>query len=695
VVAPHRRVATGPEIATRPVTPGSPSTIAATDDSVRSRFSASPPMQSMFRMWSSEPVVDLPFLNKLKRKSTDSPEPTSPRSQQSLKKWKLEHGEMAAFAQVAEVHPDPHRNMGSLYTPPDSGVPLHGSDALDAIVTDGPVALQGRSELVASTDGCRNAQPVVEATLPEQITPANTECDAAETPALEDVIEAQFNYEILLKHEELRLIEVELAKCQTALEQLRRCQLIPFPGAAGMSEDVSNGAGPALAPAPGYSRPQQPAPWGVTDGPYTRHFSKWLIQDSYFDPEAATWRPVRTRQTRAVPVEHSPAPTPVDAPTVRRARLLRKADNKVVDLHCDTCQMSSFGNVQGFLNHMRIKHSMHYKDHEAAAVSCGRPVEGEDANLPVATPTATKASATTRAMGGKKPVPSKTMSTTRTAAAAQKTPLVTSGIKPSPLMTPTPTSGNLAQAMMRTDYFATLPPKPVNRPIKAPEKKKPTPRDNVPASTAPRSSEVPLNPSAQTPHLSALMQRRGLGGDLAKLIEETKRPVDINLSNSSSDDEDSSPSPVPGGSPANDVSAARVPTAQNGASRKALGSSENATGHLGTSENPRKRKLEPVRVPEVQRQGHGPPAFGMATPDGHTSFTHESSELSPHTVESNPGLVSDHEDDDEDDDARSVAAPSLLREFDDMDVEVEDGSDLESRKGLASFKASSSKGGKK
>jgi len=64
-------------------------------------------------------------------------------------------------------------------------------------------------------------------------------------------------------------------------------------------------------------------------------------------------------------------------------------------------------------------------------------------------------------------------------------------------------------------------------------------------------------------------------------------------------------------------------------------------------------------------------------------------------VESNPGLVSDHEDDD-DDDARSVAAPSLLRDsdFDDMDIEVEDGSDLESRKGLASFKASSSKGGK-
>jgi len=59
-------------------------------------------------------------------------------------------------------------------------------------------------------------------------------------------------------------------------------------------------------------------------------------------------------------------------------------------------------------------------------------------------------------------------------------------------------------------------------------------------------------------------------------------------------------------------------------------------------------------------------------------------------------LVSDHEDDDEDDDARSVAAPSLSRDGDlfDMEIEVEDGSDLESRKGISIKAGSSQKIGK-
>jgi hypothetical protein len=68
--------------------------------------------------------------------------------------------------------------------------------------------------------------------------------------------------------------------------------------------------------------------------------------------------------------------------------------------------------------------------------------------------------------------------------------------------------------------------------------------------------------------------------------------------------------------------------------------------------------------------------------------------LSPSAVESNPGLVSDHEDDEDEDEARSEAASTtMLRhaDFDDMDIQVADGtcSDLDSRKAL-SFTADSS-----
>src|SRR6202012_1151402 len=52
---------------------------------------------------------------------------------------------------------------------------------------------------------------------------------------LRAIIEAEINHAILFKHNELRLIEQEIAKCQTGLEQIRRCQLIPFPGSQGMS----------------------------------------------------------------------------------------------------------------------------------------------------------------------------------------------------------------------------------------------------------------------------------------------------------------------------------------------------------------------------------------------------------------------------------------------------------------------------
>lgn len=52
-----------------------------------------------------------------------------------------------------------------------------------------------------------------------------------------DIIDTQFGLEILLKHEELEGIKQELAKSQAALEQLRRCHLMPFPTSCGDPQD--------------------------------------------------------------------------------------------------------------------------------------------------------------------------------------------------------------------------------------------------------------------------------------------------------------------------------------------------------------------------------------------------------------------------------------------------------------------------
>ncbi|KAI9653910.1 MAG: hypothetical protein M1831_005595 [Alyxoria varia] len=42
-------------------------------------------------------------------------------------------------------------------------------------------------------------------------------------------IDFHLNYDIIQKHNELSLIEQELAKCMISLEQLRRCHLVPDP----------------------------------------------------------------------------------------------------------------------------------------------------------------------------------------------------------------------------------------------------------------------------------------------------------------------------------------------------------------------------------------------------------------------------------------------------------------------------------
>lgn len=221
-----------------------------------------------------------------------------------------------------------------------------------------------------------------------------------------DEIRHQFGLEVLLKHNELRLINQELAKCQASLEQLRRCHLIPFPVNCPTPEQmmmISSGNGPALR-AKSDEVPRWAPPFGVADGPYARHYAKWLIPDPAFDgivPRMmSTPQPSRSRGTlaeersarnalgeagtaikgragraavaqklQALPTGH-PQPKDKAGPCI-----LKRADGQYVKLVCMDCHRENFSSTQGFINHCRIAHKREFKTHEVAAAQSGQPVE--------------------------------------------------------------------------------------------------------------------------------------------------------------------------------------------------------------------------------------------------------------------------------------------------------------------------------
>lgn len=227
-----------------------------------------------------------------------------------------------------------------------------------------------------------------------------------------DEIRHQFGLEILLKHDELRLINQELAKCQIALEQLRRCHLIPYPTSCPTPDqmlNVSAGKGPALQRRPGEPIPRWAPPFGVVEGPYARHYAKWLIPDPSFDgvqpewqftPEAARARAsfAEGRTTRNSFAEPSslkgrpmrgtagqklqslssgyPQPKEKAGPCI-----LKRADGKTVKLVCIDCNRENFSSTQGFINHCRIAHKRDFKSHEEAAVQSGHPIEVSEKSL--------------------------------------------------------------------------------------------------------------------------------------------------------------------------------------------------------------------------------------------------------------------------------------------------------------------------
>lgn len=575
-------------------------------------------------------VEGLPqFKSMLKRKPTDGPEPSTPSLGHVVKKWKGANGEMkpavVAEGSVEAVHViDDRQRRDSKETP---------TVAPAEVLKSRPMAQPSRKEM-ASQNQVIN---------PDIATIKSETCsDNAPTPAMDtrlneaqQAIEAQFNYEILVKHNELRLIEQELAKCQVALEQLRRCSLIPYPGTQGLSLDVSGGVGPALQPPSGFTEPHYAAPWGVTDGPYTRHYAKWLISDPAFDPmteralaqqaqgyfgipEGRTTRGsvadfasgrARTSRTSTGTLKlhalgDNAPPAPAKDPLLHK----RSTDGQWVRLYCAQCGHSNFSNTQGFLNHCRIKHNQVFKSHDQAAIACGVPVDVNESGNPVS-------------------MTEPTSSTTPTPAAFSFPPASTPG-SVHPLIRSNPPE--LA--------------KDVHRNFDKPSSDQSTGKTP--------SSNPAFVPEASAPRLSSALADKGFQGDLKGLVEASRVRIDLSLIEPSDDDSASD--------------SVRTPSSK-------------------ATTLPSECSVEPVQR-GVKGQGVGPSRCHFPSPVNVEGSADTPAELSPHPVESNPGLVSDDDDDDDEDgyDARSQSDVSMADAF-----VIEDGSDVEgaqeragSRKGL-------------
>ncbi|QPC77374.1 hypothetical protein HYE68_008126 [Fusarium pseudograminearum] len=269
---------------------------------------------------------------------------------------------------------------------------------------DGP---DGSSDIYAPAKRIKTEAPAGIDNLAACDTMAHSSPAVSSLENARDEIRHQFGLEILLKHDELRLINQELAKCQVALEQLRRCHLIPYPLNCPTPEqmlNVSAGKGPAVQSRPGESVPRWAPPFGVVDGPYARHYAKWLIPDPSFDGQQPEWQ--FTPEASRARMSHAEGRTtrnsfaePTGALKGRSARgatsqklhslsngypqpkdkagpcVLKRADGQTVKLVCLDCHRDNFSSTQGFINHCRIAHKRDFKSHEEAAVHSGHPIE--------------------------------------------------------------------------------------------------------------------------------------------------------------------------------------------------------------------------------------------------------------------------------------------------------------------------------
>ena len=476
----------------------------------------------------------------------------------------------------------------------------------------------------------------------DQHIPNTTSTTAPNDSQIRETIEMQFNLEILLKHKELRLIDQEIAKCQIALEQIRRCSLIPYPASVGDAENmlhVASGSGPLYG-----IEATHAAPWGVTDGPYTRHYQRFLLPDSAFGDhlEDDQLEPIRNhtgRESRSsTMLDHGSrlrtqrtslrsgmqAPPHAETKEEKKPIIVKRAsDDKMVKLICLHCRREDFSSAQGFINHCRIAHQQSFASHEAAAAACGEEVDAseiQEIKAEAATPTS--------------------------ATPGQVHPL----IRTAPLLS-NPTS-------KRKNQRTTSAPKASKGTTSTPG----TPTVPMIEPTPMASDSTPFRPSSDTPRLSNLMKMRGGGGDLAKLVTEVKTNV---LTNHEADGEDDVEVETPSTAvPENDshgqVAGSRLPSRSGMAPRSSgfvpslLESTAQASGPSKT-EHPYGINLGPL-----------------------TPFDSQSStqlvDLSPQTTESHPApsLVSDDGDYGTIHSEDEIPSSAHISDEEDLQIHVED-----------------------
>ncbi|MCJ1356049.1 MAG: hypothetical protein MMC33_006043 [Icmadophila ericetorum] len=510
---------------------------------------------------------------------------------------------------------------------------------------------------------------------------------------LQEAIEGEFSLEILLKHNELRLIDQEIAKCQVALEQLRRCQIRPYPVLSDRVDDilaVSQGIGPPLQARLGQHSPSHPPPQGVTDGPYTRHYAKWLIPDYAFNgalsEEPRVQRPggkhLPERSTRGSKAEKGNTPSlsrshrgsttrlqalPAGYPEPKEEKgpmiVKRSTDGAMVKLVCLDCRRENFNSAQGFINHCRIAHGRGFASHDAAALACGEEVEYNEAGGMIGD-----------------------ASGSSLASAGLVHPLIRSAqpVK-SGALTPTMSTHKQRRSQSTADVDGHTPTRAARPATSTPQSTMDTP---LPQATP----YSPFVPSPNTPHLSALFARSGLGLDLDGLVNETTRKTDIPSEESSEGEDEDGDIEMENAITPNEqrnltgrsVMAGRLPT-RTTMSPAPLDLLKASWKGLNTPSNRPQRS--PNFLENVSSQpSYSSPYSASFSASNHHNQRHSSENtvmlddspplnLSPHTVESNvaPSLVSD--DGDYEAHSESEAPSSAVGDEEEdrfMDIEVQD-----------------------
>lgn len=475
-----------------------------------------------------------------------------------------------------------------------------------------------------------------------------------------DTIQFQFGLEILLKHDELRLINQELAKCQVALEQLRRCHLIPYPVSCPTPQqmlDISSGKGPALQTKPGAPVPRWAPPFGVVDGPYARHYAKWLIPDAMFDgiqpaPQCSLdvgrvksttaegratrnsfadstsfgkQRPVRGMTGQKLQALSSGYPQPKDK---QGPCILKRSDGQTVKLVCIDCHRWDFSSTQGFINHCRIAHRRDFKSHEEAAVQSGHPIEVDDSGGIIKDEKPLVVSGTSTGTG--------TGTTTTT---------TTSGLV-HPFARSEPITEQQAYASLRSRIRTSL---DLYHAGKLPNVK------CIPGAEFTKSTAGPKSfvEAPSTPYLSQLLQKRKFKGNLSDHVNDAKTKMDLDdgfTPGEDSEDADNVPNmDGPASPPKPPATIARTPA--------------------GVMRVPARTVVSPVPLPTIPRPAsskgrahlslNAVPIPDISEKDEDSAAIYDDDEidvnLSPHTIASNnaPSLVSDDGEYDDSDDGSS------------------------------------------